>query len=411
MNINIEFVFEILLWISFFNPQIFSANINLAYNLLGVLFDIIRFGYLFLFLAKVLHSNSKTGMNKIILCGILCGSTVFLSVFLNSDFNSLKPVIIRYTACIGVMSFVYDKRSDAVSLLKTLFIASEILIYLNAFSMILHPNGLYMLDIYTPGWILGQKQNFIYVYLMALFVLLVACKAKMYGIRPYLLFVVIASTLIYSRPIGLLLTMLATFVLCILPEKWHHLFKTRYFVIIILLFMIGIIYITLNYEKMDFLQQILSLINTDGKMKKNRTILSRVYMWRDAILLWFKYPLFGAGIMSPNRYSELMKYSGYHPVIHNTYLDLICTGGISALLAFIFMNIIAIRRLKTSYHWMSWITIVNLFAMWTLMMVEGMYGPTYALFIFAEYNRQFSEQIDDYNRATWLSRKYKGRQW
>lgn len=135
-------------------------------------------------------------------------------------------------------------------------------------------------------------------------------------------------------------------------------------------------------------------------MSKYQTVYNRILIWNDAINIFCESSLLGSGIISPIRYNLLNTNFSYHPHFHNIYFDLLATGGILSVVAYIVMNIKISQKLDLySNSYDRTVLVIGLFVLNILLLTECLYSP----FVFIIYTLCFNVEHIIYNHKIYNS--------
>lgn len=382
INKSSSSLIDILICILFFSvnyvqqiPEL--ALITLALKMIFVVF----------FCAEIVIR--RIDLNPVILLILVLAISVFAATLF---YDSLYLPLQRYYGIIGVSMFVMIRHETIEGFYKSVLYAGEFLIILNLLSMILYPEGIYVSETNrAPYWILGQKQDFVSVYVVVLLMSFLLWKNKL--MRVNILFVIVAMIISLMMVMAIGLTICIMIPLCMIVVKKFTNFYFRSIILfrLYLVLEIFVILIALVSKQFAFLFIALGNINAanetagTGPFTKADSVYTRILMWNDAIKLILNHP-FGNGIISEERFDKIMKTSSYHPHIHNTLLDMTLTGGVVALIVFIILNFYISKRLDRIKTNERDIFVFVIFAMTILMLTECLYWPfTFAVYMLAYY--------------------------
>ena len=368
---------HIIIYIIFFSPQIV--------NKIPVLGDFFSYSRLLIMLYAVLFVFIKKRANLILIISITIFALVIFSTALHGD--NVYSVIVRYYSMVGVLFFVELNRNNLTRELKLIFISSEIMVVINVITMLSFPNGIYIGENQALYWVIGQKQDFGIVFIVAFVSGLILWDDKRLKRHIIITYLSMTVSIIISPPLGLVICLLI-----ITTMVWLSKYKIVYIKGKILMAMnfvgeLFVLAITRGYKNMFQLQSFLANIDFGLAVNKSDTILSRVSMWLDSLDIIYNSPFIGIGCISKERYYSVTHYSLYHPIMHNQLLDFGVTGGLIAIILFISMNIIAFNNLRD-------IITFTLFAINILMLTECMYWPfTFFFYLLSFYVNRIDETM------------------
>lgn len=362
---SIHLFFDVIICIFFFNPWYFGQN-----DILDILVNAIRLGIFGIYLIEYLYLNRS---DKIVyLYSIIFGIVLFSTIY-NGD--SAVLAFTRYFPTIAILMLVTIRRNSIIQrVIKPVFIAAEILIIINTIFILMFPNGYYVTERGMQFWFLGQKQEFVAVYMPALFCCALLWDNKKYKKRIVLAIILMVYTMLVALPLGLLLAFGILGVGLLISQRRAITFKGMTLLTFNGLFECIMLFVAFNYQNLLRLQGFLGTIGA-GLVTKAATIAARVRIWNNAIDIFERYSIAGAGVISQERYSILTGLASYDYAsqFHNMGFDLAATGGIIAVIIYVIINIMAFRRLDKSTskysNTLKWI----LFTMNVLSLTEVVY--------------------------------------
>lgn len=319
---------------------------------------------------------------------IILSLTVCVATLFNGD--SVYLGVQRYYPIVGIALLIELKKRNFLRLYVAIFHAAEFLIYINLIAMLLYPDGLYIGEYNNaPYWIIGQKQDFVSVFLIEILLIFILRKYKALLFSRIFVSVAMATSLSIILSLGLTVCLIIPLIMFCLNKITHIKFKSIFLFKFYLLLQLIVIYIAFVFEKLQVLiltLESISASNDNPEYTKANSFYERVMMWNDAAKLIVKNPL-GNGCMTEERFDKVMKMSNYHPHIHNTFWDITLTGGIFAIIAFIILNVIVSKSLDKVSGKERDIFVYVLFASTILMLTECLYWPfVFAIYIFAYYH-------------------------
>lgn len=378
----------------------------LFYNVLGIqqiqwlaiLSDVFRIAIAFGIIIKYIYRNINFSFkkNKLIIYTTLIAAITLLSTFINSD--TLLSVLIRYAPIISLFMYMTFYKGRIISFLYSVFIASEILIYMNLFTMILFPDGIFLGKNMAPYWVIGQKQDFATVFVISTVISILFLKNGIKEIRSYALLVAMFISIALAVSIGIIVFWCVLFILLLLPTKVRKVFKPSILLWTYLIINIAMIWLALNYRELLFLQSIFRNFATTG-MTKDETFGIRTLMWLDALSLTLRHPIIGNGLISEARWGSINgMLTAYHPHFHNMVFDLLATGGICSLAVYISIQTTLVKKLnvangnRTAYYLTACIFAMNVHSL-----IECYYAPLYwAVYMCAFYWDEIERRMEEY---------------
>lgn len=372
---TVKYFVNIIVAIILFNPQSLS-QIPLA----NTLVDVLRFFIFVIFFIKWVFNKR---VNNIQIFVFLFFISRLASTIIDGD--DMIAVITLLFPIITVLLFLDANKSDLFTLIKSVYIAATILIISNTISLVLYPNGLYSTNYgYNLYWIIGQKQDWNTVYIAFLI-----CSLLLWDdIKLRFITLFIYGCIIYSftvqLPLGLVLCFAIVLSLFIISKK-RKILKAKQLFLINMVAECILIVVAFSFEKLNWLNTILSGISVNEVMTKRDTVLTRVYMWREGLTQFSQKPILGVGNVSEGRWNSLFSAVTYHPNFHNTPIDILVTSGILGLFAYIMIYSSAGKKLDRSLSRHSVILTYGIFGINILMLTEGLYSPFVWFFIFIGY--------------------------
>lgn len=232
-----------------------------------------------------------------------------------------------------------------------------------------------------PVWLIGQKQDFVNVFLFAYVLNFIFWKEK--RMKKYILLtnIIMWLSMLWSFPLGLMLSLFGISFMMYLAHSrfiyWNGKFLyamnlTGQFIATVF----AQIYTT-SFSLYTTLKGVTSL-RGEG-LNKADSILQRVHMWQDVLDILSKSPLFGGGRIS---------------YMHNQIFDLGFSGGLIAISIFILLNIYVFRKFDRYKGRNRDILVIAIFAANVLNLTEC---RSYSAYIFILYILAF--HIKELNRV------------
>lgn len=371
----------VLYFIAFFfiiKPDYFSymGNFTKLYNI-GFFITIC-----FIILKKIRKRKiSKKGFLIILIAvipliiGLMQGAKVSMSVI-----TPIIQVICLTFILEDGLEDNFDKCLDALACLLELYT------YINFITVILYPNGLYEMDLYSGSyWFLGYKNVMIRFLIPAIFCNIVKTirKKKKYSTRLFALIVTsIATQLIVDCKTGLIgIGIIVIMMLLFSRESLPRWINGKNCFIFIGIFSI----ILATTHLMDSFSDILASLG------ETMSVSHRQAVWKRAIELIAKNPIIGYGARTSSEYKELINLStgwGYFSHPHNYFLYMALQGGILIYILIIALMInISKKSRQNKKNIGSKFLIVMYVAFFVMGISESLSGAIllYPLAIFSDY--------------------------
>lgn len=306
---------------------------------------------LFLFATFLFKARKKLKTNPAFLC--LLG--IFLiEIFSTLIFNgNVVAVVIRYLNILAAALWISFSKDEYNLIIPSIYIAASFLVIINTIAMIQFPHGIYIGEDFTRRWIIGQKQEFCYVFIIAVVLGMIFWKENKYRILTVINFCMIIYSIHVTLPLGLIIYFIVFIgtLICLSILK-----KEIKAVTLVNINMIGaVLFIMFIYTATKFtsLFSLLSGIRATYSITKADTFLARIGIWRDAINVFLSSPIFGRGLISVDSWNMIGRYSLYHPHFHNIYLDMLASGGVICLglyIAMLYLVAIKMDNYRSSFR-------------------------------------------------------------
>lgn len=264
---------------------------------------------------------------------ILLFSTVVNGASLYSFVNeNCMQITVVLLICIYV-----DSWENIVSILMFL---AEILVYVNLFFVITVPNGLYISTLlrYHHNWILGYKNQFICFFFVFFIIAMSYKKITGNKMRSTLLILGMIISLILAKSTTSIIAFFIMVTLTIIGQYCTT--KLINPILLTIAYLLATFAIMLNG----------SLISL--ALGKGSTLTGRTYIWNNAIRYALESPIIGNGIISEKNSIFFLRVSEATSA-HNTLIQMLCNGGILAIVSFAVFNFFLIKKLyqyRSSYY-------------------------------------------------------------
>lgn len=260
----------------------------------------------------------------------------------------------KYTLYVAWHAFIFlalvllmsiETRRNLSNLLSALSFIYGVFIYLNFFTDILFPNGLYSTSNYHAAHLLGDDNALIYVMLPGIICMTCNSLQKYNKIKWYVWLAVIISeiTLIYLWTASALVVMTLFIFLTLYTLKFGRLNPN-----ILLLGVVAAILICLFGLTSTPVQTFLVDV-----LHKDVTLHDRTYLWAMAFELIVLHPVFGTGGYFQNGLFQLSQYSSVLYPCHTTYLQLLIDGGFILFGIFAVITFVGYKEVSSRKSCMS----------------------------------------------------------
>lgn len=347
-----------LLLIPFFKSPYFGATaplINNVYNVCQIISAII-ISFLIL---------RKKKVSKIIIYITLFEAVIILSTIIND--GSLKSTILDAIQAIVLCMIVdYGIQYNKQALLKGILFIFELLITINALTIFIYPNGMYInpTNGFSENWFLGFDNSHIVYLLIGITISVIYSYLyfKKLTIRTYYLiiisFITIISRWTATGVIGL--SLLILYLLLKSAINKFKFFNIRNYTLIAFGSFLGIIVFRI--------QNYFSYLIVDV-LKKDLTFTNRTYIWDRTIHFMKQSPYLGCGYLDGAiRQYKYHIWGAVHA--HNQVLEVLYLGGTILAIILVLIIILMIRSLNQyrTYKitkFISWIIFIFMIMMLT----------------------------------------------
>lgn len=338
-----------------------------------------------------MYLSQKKKPSKIVTLLTLMQVWIFIITIANGGAVSAAFRKLRYLVFIALICDLFSKRIG--TLIKCLMLHFEFNIYINLFTVILYPSGLYsrINDAYgmTTEWFLGARNNFTIWLFPALIVAWVFKEYFKRNKRCYLLTLCIILTQVIQGS-GTAIVGITLFIICIIFKLSKKICTPLKSMIIAVITFITII-ISRNFQ---FLEPI--IVNVLGK---SMTFSSRLGIWDNALLAINNKLVTGYGILST--YDTVNILGNMDTFIwkgathaHSHVLQVLFQGGIIAFLIFLYIYYINLK--KCSKLWNNRIAQIftyGIFAYTIMGITEVFENPLmYLILLLPYYSYEIIEQ-------------------
>ena len=229
-----------------------------------------------------------------------------------------------------------------------------ILCFIDFITIIIFPNGMYAEKNYAINWFLGYKTARL-VYSWALLFIasyLDFCEIKVgkkhLSKLTLFSFVICIFSAFRSQATGACTALIVYVILIYLLKmeneknsggRLYYLYSPKKIILYI-----GIIYyLVMSIESNVYIQNMVTSI-----FKKSTTLSNRTDIWKNCFEFFMQSPVFGKGIFTPLEYISISKYY-LGTNAHNYLLTLLISGGIIALIIYLYMLKVSMTRKNRIY--------------------------------------------------------------
>lgn len=329
-KIKKKYLICFILLLPFFQPQYFKVigQIDAIYRL----FRRVVFAYLLLVYLKRFKNTSIS----VIAIALL---EIWMAIITYIWKGAINTAINNVLLFAGMALLLDSYKDDFEVVLRVLLIHFELCIYINLFTIIFLPNGLYTIDngVYrvAAGYFLGWHHLFLIWEFPAL--LIAWLHKEIYGTNKRCFFLTLAIVLCeipYGGSTGLAGVILFTLLNCIpFLKKIVTPYKGVFAAAVVMIFIIFI-------RKYDFLEPIIV-----GVLNGDMTFTGRLVIWDNAIQAIKKNPVIGYGLITQERAVSMLGF-GAATHCHDQVLQIMLQGGFIGLGLFIFLYYLNISKCK-----------------------------------------------------------------
>lgn len=362
-------IFDSILLIPFMGVQFF-ANIGFAWP-----FALIRLAISGSILLAYFVQKEKPE-NKIFAGFFIIFLLFTVSIILND--GNVLDAISRYYGFLMIICLVNIRRNKITRLCYSILFTSELLIYSNLFVLTLYPypDGLFFSEEGNPHWVIGQKQDFVIVFLPCIISSLFLWFNKVARLRIILVILAMVTTLSLVLTLGLTLVLFVLIFLVFYSFSTNRSIKGT-FLFYSYIVMEGVcIFVALSKETTQIVFFYLDYLRSsdDANVSKGDTMMQRINMWYDALHNIYGN-FWGLGALTEQRFDRLMPNSDYHPHVHNLLIDMAHTGGVLCALLYLSINYWTFKELDKISSTNRNILVYSLFVSNVIALTECTYWP------------------------------------
>lgn len=325
---------ELLIFLLCF-PLIKPESVDYAFSYLGTIYNLARvLSFCGLILLYVLRRKKPSPIVWLI-TALQCW--VVLTTYLNNgDIRRAFMVMISSVAILLLVDLFIEKPKK---LIRAVFCNFEWIMYVNLFTIMLMPNGLYNHGAHEEFicYFLGFKNSFFAFCIVSVFLSTLNLFYDKRILRSILLIIVSVLNVFFvwsaSSIVALSVTTLMIVYLVVF-KKGLFFEKISLRSIYLISLIINLLLSVFNFvENSPFLSDI--IVNV---LHKGTTLSGRTVIWGIALKMISEKPIVGYGI------GEHITWAGYNWYGHNQYIQLLMEGGVIGLLLFMFVMVALIKK-------------------------------------------------------------------
>lgn len=361
-------VLDSILCIPFLNIQYFSELSGIKELIIASRL-VIMLVFLFQFLR---HKYAK----NIVYAFVAMAACMIYSTYQNGV--EIAPAFSRYYAIFGIVLLAICRRNNYDRFMHSIYYASELFVYLNLLTMIIFRDGLYS----ERHWLIGQKQDFVTVFLVATMAGLYLWNHNEHRKRVICMFLAMFASLMIILTLGLTAVLVLLLAMCFFTKKFRVYIRAKKLFFFCCILEFSIVVASFFGGQFAQITALLGSIQASDELSKADTFMMRVAMWVDSVQTILKHP-WGIGYLTEENFLTYINFL-YHPHVHNMYIDLTLTSGLIAPCAFFYVNKYTFKRLDTVRSSERDLYTYVIFVMNILMLTECFYWPfAYAIYILA----------------------------
>lgn len=366
----------ILIALALFNVQYIDRI-----PLLNFVVNVIRVVLFIAFLPKA-GRILKTNPAFLCLIGIVLIemiSTIFFG-------GTVISIAIRYLNILLAVLWISLYKNEFDLIFPSIFISASFLIIVNTISMIQFPHGMYIDTYNARGWIIGQKQEFCHVFIIAVVLGVIFWKKNRYRLLTMIDICMIVYSMLVTMTLGLIIYFAIFVITLICLNIFRKEIKAVTLVNINMIGMVLLIIFIYTTPRFSSIFSILDRIQGSNSLTKADTLLSRIGIWHAAINIFLSSPIFGRGLITADAWSTIGCYSRYHSDFHNIYLDMLASGGIVCFGLYIAMLYLVAIKMDNNKSPLRKIFMASIFALNILRLSECVYFCfAFGLYFFGYY--------------------------
>lgn len=376
-------IFYLLLLIPFFKTDYMNKFISIStfFNYWKI-FSLCVIGFMFI-------KNKKMNKNFIIL---MCFCIWPLIITFTKDGNFISAF--SFYGILLAFGFLFQVKGKDLQFINILLICFEIVIYINFFTMIVFPQGLYstgsnLVGIARENWFLGFKNVMVTYFLPGYVISDIYSNLTGKKIRTYILSIIILISAILSSSATSIVGIIMMIIVSKLSffRKKINIFNIKtYTYISFILFILIVIF---------RFQNVFSFFIVDI-LHKDLTLTNRTILWDVTINKILQSPIIGYGWQYID-IRHLMYNSKTIITAHNQILEFIYVGGTILFALYIILIFISANDIKNDYNDKN-IQIISLgfFILQILNLTEVYLNPImYFILIFLVFAKKFKMEVNE----------------
>lgn len=350
-------------------PFVWLEYVELTIPSISAMFDVVKIILMFALAIFMLKKQKISkmifvmGLYFLVMIGITYMRHYNIKGVINTGVSTLFFCLLT--------DFFMKKNTD--NTLTAFSLVFQLLIYINFFTMIMFPNGIYATSVHPVNWFLGYKNAHILYVLPSLFFITLNCFRKGKKINLYYLFYIFISGLSIlmggssTGIIGYFLFILGSMLIWLKKDK---LITVKKALCVNAIAFFGIIVFQVQNTFTLILQSI---------MHKNLNFTGRTNIWATTIELIKKNFLMGYGVQPSS--IRVLIYKNINAVnSHNEFLEILYHGGIILGSIFFYIIFMVCKKLNTyKEHVVAKLGTVLLFTYFVMMLMESY---RYSLFMY-----------------------------
>lgn len=340
---------------------IFNVHIISTIPVLDTITDTLKIVIFLIISVKCISKRIRMTREEIALL-LIFGITLLCTIFNGGDFSY---VIIRFLPIIMIVLYLDINAHRIEELFGNIYISSSALIMINAISMVLYPEGIYTESYgHVKYWIIGQKQDFVTVFIIFLFLALWYSRKKKKRIVTVFTVIAMGISFVIDTSFGLFLVSTSMIIMYLINKRLNV--TGKMYLLVYLILEITVVSISTSFQIGGILSSLLEVITFNGSgVTKLYTMIQRFDFWNLALKNIASSPIFGIGFESSSVVSSY----------HNMLLDITVCGGVVCLIAYLIILFYAYKRLDKFKTSESMLLRITIFSVSILSLTETVYFP------------------------------------
>lgn len=300
---------------------------------------------LFLFAYIIKHNKVISVPFK--LFSLMIGIFV-LSALINS--SDIKAAIFSFSFVITISIVIEAFRLNnhaIIVILKTWKFLLLILIIMDTITEIVYKDGLYATRVYTTNWLLGYKTERA-VYSFPLIIIISYLNLKLDGkikVRTLFVYILVLINSYLSRGTVMTVSLLIMMFAVIVADKLFRgkiSFAKKAFEFFVNYKLVLSFYALITFVLITVTNNPIVSFITDY-FNKDSGISGRNRIWHSILMRVSAYPVFGTGFLTTEQYVSISGFYGGSNA-HNAILTLLVNGGLLAVVVYVYLHVISLRK-------------------------------------------------------------------